>query len=153
MATRIATNTSSTDFIDEWESYFSYLTSDLNECRRHRETDSVEKVSYFCETLERFIVSTDRLLVTANDAVQCPSEYNDVNVSDCLMLAELLERLVHSLRDSLAYWRSRDEQLQSTAAIPHAGEFYRYLEFDHAGASVLYIYIYIYLFIILHCIM
>lgn len=69
MATRIATITSSTDFIDEWESYFSYLTSVLNECRRHRETDSVEKVSYFCETLERFIVSTDCLLVTANDAV------------------------------------------------------------------------------------
>lgn len=139
MATRIVTNTSPSDFLEEWERYFSYLTSVLNKCRWHREKDSVEKVRYFWITLERFIVSTNHL-------------YDDVSVSDCLMLAELLEWLVHSLRDSLVYWCSHDVQFQSTAAnvhIPHAGELYRCLEFEHTGACVCYIFIY--MCNILHC--
>ena len=108
-----ATSSATDDVVEGWKGYFAYLTSLLNECKRHQETDSVEKAIYLRDTLERYTQSTDRLLATVKDAVNFPADYAGVSMSECAELELLLERLVHVLRLLwLPYWRRHVEALE-----------------------------------------
>lgn len=108
------------DIVDGWKSFFINLTSFIKECERHKETNSIDKATYFCEALERYIRSIGHLLATVMDALLCPQVHNadGVGMSDFVELALLLERLVNVLRDFwLPYWRCREETLESTSPM------------------------------------
>ena len=109
----MATSSPDDDVVEGWKSYFAYVKSLLDESERHRETDSTEKAIYFSETFERYTQSTDRLLATVKDALNFPTDYAGVSVSECTELELLLERLVHVLRYLwLPYWRSHVKALE-----------------------------------------
>lgn len=132
----------STDVVDGWKSYFVNLTSFIKECKRHKETDSIEKATYFCETLERYIRSTDRLLATVMDHVDVPLLCPPVHHTDgveILELALLLEKLVNVLKVFwLPYWRCREETLESAAlSTCRLPELNDHIQIVHTGMDAL----------------
>ena len=99
------------DIVEDWKEYFTYLTSFLRECIRQQETTEKDKVSYFCERLECFIRSTQRLLNIVRSAMASVDECEGLNLRECTALATSIESLVVSMRDSwLPYWQSRQEK-------------------------------------------
>ena len=123
--------------LEGWRSYFGSLMSLLEECRRHWElTESIEKVTYFCEMLERFVGSTERLRVIAIEAALSPEEYDDVNARECSILALCLEKIVGLLKDSwLPYWRDREEALRKSH-ISSFGQLNGCVQMIHTGVCV-----------------